>query len=896
MTTGDCCHLPGSLCDCSGSPAFSKVVEATGLGPPQYVAQVTSRDGRLLSTVIRALDTPSDCPFCRICHEGANGESLLSPCGCAGTLGAVHRSCLEKWLSSSNTSYCELCHTEFAVEKRPRPLTEWLKDPGPRTEKRTLCCDMVCFLFITPLAAISGWLCLRGAQDHLRLHSRLEAVGLIALTIALFTIYVLWTLEPPDRTFAVPLPSSGYRKLGVTRSRCVHVGVKGRQMLPLQDLERMRNVGEGERPTQNEKRKEKNIKRGGNRFEPYANPTKRYRAFITNIPFDVKWQSLKDLVKEKVGEVTYVELLMDAEGKSRGCAVVEFKMEESMKKAAEVLNKHSLSGRPLKVKEDPDGEHARRAMQKAGRLGSTVFVANLDYKVGWKKLKEVFSMAGVVVRADILEDKDGKSRGIGTVTFEQSIEAVQAISMFNGQLLFDRPMHVKMDERALPKGDFFPPERPQQLPHGLGGIGMGLGPGGQPIDANHLNKGIGMGNIGPAGMGMEGIGFGINKMGGMEGPFGGGMENMGRFGSGMNMGRINEILSNALKRGEIIAKQGGGGGGGSVPGIERMGPGIDRIGGAGMERMGAGLGHGMDRVGSEIERMGLVMDRMGSVERMGSGIERMGPLGLDHMASSIERMGQTMERIGSGVERMGAGMGFGLERMAAPIDRVGQTIERMGSGVERMGPAIERMGLSMERMVPAGMGAGLERMGPVMDRMATGLERMGANNLERMGLERMGANSLERMGLERMGANSLERMGPAMGPALGAGIERMGLAMGGGGGASFDRAIEMERGNFGGSFAGSFGGAGGHAPGVARKACQIFVRNLPFDFTWKMLKDKFNECGHVLYADIKMENGKSKGCGVVKFESPEVAERACRMMNGMKLSGREIDVRIDRNA
>ena len=54
-----------------------------------------------------------------------------------------------------------------------------------------------------------------------------------------------------------------------------------------------------------------------------------------------------------------------------------------MKNTAEVLNKHSLSGRPLKVKEDPDGEHARRAVQKAGRLGSTVFVANLDYKVGW---------------------------------------------------------------------------------------------------------------------------------------------------------------------------------------------------------------------------------------------------------------------------------------------------------------------------------------------------------------------------------------------------------------------------------------------------------------------------------------------------------------------------------
>ncbi|XP_010560561.1 PREDICTED: heterogeneous nuclear ribonucleoprotein M isoform X5 [Haliaeetus leucocephalus] len=660
---------------------------------------------------------------------------------------------------------------------------------------------------------------------------------------------------------------------------------------------------EGERPSQNEKRKEKSVKRGGNRFEPYANPAKRYRAFITNIPFDVKWQSLKDLVKEKVGEVTYVELLMDAEGKSRGCAVVEFKMEESMKKAAEVLNKHSLGGRPLKVKEvrrasvlsDPDGEHARRAMQKvmaaaggmgigpgpggpgminippsilnnpnipneiihalqAGRLGSTVFVANLDYKVGWKKLKEVFSMAGVVVRADILEDKDGKSRGIGTVTFEQAIEAVQAISMFNGQLLFDRPMHVKMDERAFPKGDFFPPERPQQLPR-------------------------------------------------MEGPFGG-MENIGRFPAGMNMGRMSEMdraMGGGFERefgrnemgmsrsfGETL-ERGIGGGNASIPGIERMAPGIDRMG-SGIERIPSGMGHGMERVGSEIDRMGLVLDRMSSnVERMGSGIDRMAPLGIDHIAPNIERMGPAIERMGSGIERMGSGIGFGIERMGAAIDRVGTTMDRMGSGVERMGSGMDRMGIGMERMVPAGMGTG---MGQVIERMPAGLDRIGATPMERIGIDRMGAASMERMGLERIGATNMERMGPAMGQGMGAGIDRMGLAMG----SNFERTMDMERGNFAGNFAGSLGGTGGPAAGVARKACQIFVRNLPFDFTWKMLKDKFNECGHVLYADIKMENGKSKGCGVVRFESPEVAERACRMMNGIQLRGREIDVRIDRNA
>ncbi|KAK1800507.1 hypothetical protein P4O66_005728, partial [Electrophorus voltai] len=167
-------------------------------------------------------------PMCRICHDGGGQEELLSPCECTGTLGTIHRSCLEHWLSASSTSFCELCHFQFSVQRKARPLLEvhslvamlsgsrevmrrddgtlhlavtesswewgWLRNPGLRQEKRTLFGDMVCFLLITPLATISGWLCLRGAVDHLQFSSRLEAVGLIALTVALFTIYLFWTL------------------------------------------------------------------------------------------------------------------------------------------------------------------------------------------------------------------------------------------------------------------------------------------------------------------------------------------------------------------------------------------------------------------------------------------------------------------------------------------------------------------------------------------------------------------------------------------------------------------------------------------------------------------------------------------------------------------------------
>ncbi|KAK3570001.1 hypothetical protein QTP86_008429 [Hemibagrus guttatus] len=442
--------------------------------------------------------------------------------------------------------------------------------------------------------------------------------------------------------------------------------------------------------------------RKSSRYHPYKDrqggtgdkkASQRNRVFISNIPYDMKWQAIKDLMREKVGEVTYVELFKDAEGKSRGCGVVEFKDEEFVKKAIEVMNKYDLSGRPLNIKE-------------------------LDFKVGWKKLKEVFSMAGVVKRADVKEDKDGKSRGMGTVTFEQSLEAVQAISMLNGQMLFDRQMHVKMDDKSLPPDDFRSGDKAPQLPRGLGGIGMGLGPGGQPINTNRLSGG-GMGSMGPGGM--DGGGFGgMNRMGGMGGGFGG-MDGVGM----------------------------GGFGGRDLTPMGRMGD---------MYRSGMGM---MDR---DFGRSDMGMNRP---------------------------FGDSFGGLGGGMGGYGGGMG--------------------NSG---MGP----------------MGSGLGGMG-------------------NMGMDRMS-------GFDRMSGN-----------------------------------MEMSR-SFG-QFGSSSSHMGGDRGAGSKGGCQIFVRNLSYDLTWQKLKEKFSHCGQVMYAEIKMENGKSKGCGTVRFDSPESAEQACRMMNGTKINGREVDVRID---
>lgn len=53
-------------------------------------------------------------------------------------------------------------------------------------------------------------------------------------------------------------------------------------------------------------------------------------------------------------------------------------------------------------------------------------------------------LAGTARYADIWKNKE-ESRGIGTVNSKHPMEAYQAITMFNGQLLCGRPMWIKIE-------------------------------------------------------------------------------------------------------------------------------------------------------------------------------------------------------------------------------------------------------------------------------------------------------------------------------------------------------------------------------------------------------------------------------------------------------------------
>ncbi|KAI5651401.1 RNA recognition motif domain-containing protein [Phthorimaea operculella] len=241
------------------------------------------------------------------------------------------------------------------------------------------------------------------------------------------------------------------------------------------------------------------------------------RLFVSNIPYEFRWTELKDLFKEKVGDVAYVELFNDENGKPRGCGVVEFTNSEAMKKAMFVMHRYELNGRKLVLKEETGNERRANNRSSGGGGGGgsrghrddkdgwmnksrepenyntyglslqflesinvqppllkRVFVANLDYKADRAKIKEVFKMAGKIRNIDLATDKDGNSRGFAVIEYDHPVEAVQAISMFDKQNLYERRMTVRMDRGGSDKQEL-------KLPEGLKGIGLGLGPNGEPL-------------------------------------------------------------------------------------------------------------------------------------------------------------------------------------------------------------------------------------------------------------------------------------------------------------------------------------------------------------------------------------------------------------------------------
>lgn len=95
------------------------------------------------------------------------------------------------------------------------------------------------------------------------------------------------------------------------------------------------------------------------------------RIYVSNVPYEYRWQDLKDLFRKEVGDVSFVELFHDENNKPRGCGIVEFEKPEHVQMALEKMNRYDINGRNLVIKEDYGNER-----DKYGRVVPKSFRGN----------------------------------------------------------------------------------------------------------------------------------------------------------------------------------------------------------------------------------------------------------------------------------------------------------------------------------------------------------------------------------------------------------------------------------------------------------------------------------------------------------------------------------------
>jgi len=209
------------------------------------------------------------------------------------------------------------------------------------------------------------------------------------------------------------------------------------------------------------------------------------------------------------GEVVYADIFEERNGRSKGCAVVEYKTPHDAQSCIEKLNDTQLGERLIFIREDREeprskglkgggkglyggkgkndyggkGDYGKgdyyggKGKGYGGRKGKSdgyskgkggyggygsgnymsplrvgpqdkgrlVYAGNLPFRAAWQDVKDVFKAYGEVIRVDVAQDQDGRSKGYATILFEKEDDAQAAIEALSDSDFQGRKMLVRMD-------------------------------------------------------------------------------------------------------------------------------------------------------------------------------------------------------------------------------------------------------------------------------------------------------------------------------------------------------------------------------------------------------------------------------------------------------------------
>ncbi|KAI8983545.1 hypothetical protein BDB01DRAFT_722626 [Pilobolus umbonatus] len=188
----------------------------------------------------------------------------------------------------------------------------------------------------------------------------------------------------------------------------------------------------------------------------------QYRANFTNIYVKNLEEKVTDnelnAMFGKFGPVTSAIVQKDDEGKSKGFGFVNFENHQDAQKAVDALNETEQSdGKILYVaraqkkserEEELRKQYEQAKLEKLAKYqGVNLYVKNLDDDLDDEKLRQEFSVYGVITSAKVMADDKGQSKGFGFVCFSSPDEATKAVTEMNGRMIGSKPIYVALAQR-----------------------------------------------------------------------------------------------------------------------------------------------------------------------------------------------------------------------------------------------------------------------------------------------------------------------------------------------------------------------------------------------------------------------------------------------------------------
>lgn len=167
--------------------------------------------------------------------------------------------------------------------------------------------------------------------------------------------------------------------------------------------------------------------------------------FLSNLDYTVGDDDVKDVMSSS-GVIMDVRLIKKPNGQSKGFAFVEF---EKHSEALEALKRDNelLGHRPMYISEcvDKDSDKKNPIFKfDKGLEKNKLFINNLDPEVTRKDLAELFGQFGKLKEIRVPTYRNGHSKGIAFVDFEEEVGAATALIKTDNMKLKTKEIHVAL--------------------------------------------------------------------------------------------------------------------------------------------------------------------------------------------------------------------------------------------------------------------------------------------------------------------------------------------------------------------------------------------------------------------------------------------------------------------